>query len=267
MVCIFGMGSCGNKQEVKKKFKLDVVNKNVFSQVSKNAQKVSATNTNIATLSIEIGIAENCPISTLQEISATTTSDAQMIIKEMSTVKSNVANDLTQSAMDELNAHSGWFSTTENKQNTETEVKMAVKNIVERTFSSENIQNVVSTAFNVENGKLKIGHCMSSPVDMKQDITSAVSATAMMDSLLKNIVDDATLNKIAQDLSTKATAKTDGPIDAVSGFFSNNKWLVFVCGIVSCVLLIVILYIALSPGGQEAIASAPQAAAGAGAAR
>jgi len=267
MVCIFGMGTCGNKQEVKKKFKLDVVNQNIFSQVSKNSQKVSATNVNVANLDIEIGYAENCQITTLQTINATTTSDAKMIVQEMSKVTSSVTNDLTQSAMDELDAHSGWFSTTENKQKTETDVKMAVRNIVERTFKSENIQDVVSKSFNLENGKLKIGYCSSSPVDMKQDITSAVAATAMMDTLLKNIVDDATLNKIAQDLNTKAKAKTDGPIDAVAGFFSNNKWLVFVCGIVSCVLLIVILYIALSPGGQEAIASAPQAAAGAGAAR
>ena len=261
MVCILGMGSCGNTQEVKKKFNMDVVTKNVFSQVSKNAQKVSAVNTNISSINIRIGTALRCPITTLQTINASTTSEAGMIITEMSKVTSNVTNDITQAAMDELNAHSGWFSTTENKQKTETEVKMALKNITERTFSSENIQNVVSKAFNLEKANLYIENCTESPIDMTQDITSAVSASAMMDNLIENIVHDETLNKIVQDLNTKATAKTDGPIDAVGGFFSNNKWLMFLCAAVSVVFLIVVLYIALSPAGQEAIAQAPQAAA------
>lgn len=261
MVCILGMGSCGNKQEVKKKFNLDVVNKNVFSQVSKNSQKVSAVNTNIASINISIGNAMRCPITTLQTINSSTTAESGMIISEMSKVKSNVTNDVTQAAMDELNAHSGWFSTTENKQKTETEVKMAIKNITERTFSSENIQSVVSKAFNLSGSNLHIENCTESPVDMTQDITSAVASTAMMDNLLQNIVEDTTLNKIVQDLNTKATAKTDGPVDAFSSFFSNNKWLMFLCAAVSVVFLIVVLYIALSPAGQEAISQAPQAAA------
>ena len=261
MVCILGMGSCGNKQEVKKKFNIDVITKNVFSQVSKNSQKVSATNTNIAAMNIKIGTANKCPITTLQTIESSTTAEASMIITEMSKVASNVSNDLQQAAMDELNAKGGWFSTTENKQKTETEVKTAIKNITERTFSSENVQNIVAKAFNIEGANLYIEHCTESPIDMTQDITSAVAATAMMDNLVENIIKDETLNKIVQDLNTKATATTEGPIDAISGFFKNNKWLTLVCGIVCCVFLIVVLYIALSPGGQEAIAAAPQAAA------
>ena len=263
MVCILGMGDCGSTQEIKKKFNIDVLNKNISSQVSTNSQKVSASSTQAASLTIEIeNVNEGCPVNVLQSIDATVISDVTQVVENISKMESDVVTKLQQAAADDLKAVGGFFATTKNRQSVEEEMNQAIKNIVQRTFKSENIQKAAANSISIASGKITIKNC-NAPITANQDIVTETIVTAMMDTLVNNIAKDKTLNDIVQEANTKADVESSGFFEAIGNAFAKNTRLFLIIGAILCVALIVILLVALSPGGQEAIATAPQAAAAA----
>ena len=253
MVCILGMGDCGSRQEVKKKFNMEAVNENIYSQSSKNSQKVSATSTNIAQFTIEIeNMNEGCPVDVAQSISSETISDATQVIENISTMTNEVTTQLQQAASEELEAVGGFFTTTKNRQSVETEMNQAIKNVVKRTFEVENLQQAAANSINVAEGKVIIKNC-NAPIDVSQDLVSSTIATAVIDSLTDNLIKDEQLNKIVQDANTKAEASSKGLTDFFTG---DAMWVWISLSIVLCVLLVVVMKVALSPGGQEGMKAA-----------
>lgn len=267
MVCILGMGDCGNKQEIKKKFNIDVLNKNISSQVSTNSQKVSASSTQVASLTIEIeNVNEGCPVDVAQSIDATTVSDVSQVVENISKMESEVVNKLQQAASDDLKATGGFFATTKNRQSVEEEMNQSIKNIVQRTFKSENVQEVSANSISVATGKITIKNC-NAPIKASQDIVTETVVNAVMDNLVENIANDTTLNEIVQKANTKAEAEAAGFFESIGNAFAKNTRLFLIIAAVVCLALVIIAIIAMSPGGQKALEQAPQAAASGAAAR
>lgn len=267
MVCILGMGDCGTKQEIKKKFKIDVLNKNISSQVSTNSQKVSASSSQFASLTIEIeNVNEGCPVNVLQSIDAKVVSDVTQVVENISNMEAEVTNKLQQAASDDLKAVGGFFATTKNRQSVQEDMNQSIKNIVQRTFKSENVQQVSANSISVASGKITIKNC-NAPINATQDIVAETLVSAVMDNLVENISNDTTLNDIVQKANTKAEAESAGFFESIGNAFAKNTKLFVIIAIVIFLALVTLAVIALSPGGQKAIEQAPQAASSGAAAR
>jgi len=262
--CAFGMvgSECNPTQEVKKIFNMDAVNKNLFESVSKNSQKVSATNTTLASLVIEIEkMNPGCPVNVAQSIKSTTISDATQVIENISTMTTEVTNALTNSSEEQLKSTSGFLSLSPGaKQNLSAEMNTSITNIVDRTFSVENVQQVAAASIAITEGKIIVKEC-NAPIDISQDIVASSIATAVMDNLVDNLVNDSTINDVLNKLDTQMEQENTGYFEAIGEMFKSTfggdaKWFWIALSIAICVLLIVVMRVALSEGGQEGMKAA-----------
>jgi hypothetical protein len=262
--CVLGLAGtdCDAKQEVEKIFNMEAVNKNIFETVSKNSQKVSATNTTLASLVIEIEkMNPGCPVNVAQSIKSETISDATQVIENISTMATEVTNALTNSAEDTLESTSGFLSLSPGaKQNLSAEMNTSIENVVDRTFSVENVQEVAAASVAIAEGKIIIKEC-NAPIDITQDIVASTISTAVMDNLVDNLVNDTTINDVLNRLDTTVKQENTGIFQGFGEMFKrafagDAKWVWIGLSIAICVLLIVVMRVALSEGGQNAMKSA-----------
>lgn len=258
---LLGTG-CDAKQAIKKVFNLDAISKNVFESSSKNSQKVNATSGAVASLEIEIeNMNPGCPLNVAQSITAKTVSDATQVVENIATMTTDVTNDITNSADDALKSTSGFLSLKPGaKQDFSAELNKSITNIVERTFKMENLQQVSAASIKVAKGKISIVNC-NAPIDIKQDIVASTISTAVMESLLDAFVNDATLNEVINKLDVEGEQEDSGIFESFGELFQrafggSAKWVWIGLSIALCILFIVIMRVALSPGGQQAMASA-----------
>ena len=256
MVCILGMGDCGTTTEVKNKFNMSMVQKNIFEQTSKNSQKVSSSATASATFKIEIeNVNAGCPVNIIQTVKAESISRVDQVLESMTEVISNVTTDIQNAADTELKNTKGWLALSGgDRTSLQNEMNTALENITKRTFSSENVQNVGASAVSIANGILTIKNC-NAPINVEQDVVAQSIAEAMIESLTENIINDTQLNEVITKMNTKVENEQTGFFESIGKMFKsmNTFWLIL--GLVVCVLLIVLMKVALSPAGQKAIES------------
>lgn len=256
MVCILGMGDCGTTTEVKNKFNMSMVQKNIFEQTSKNSQKVSASATAAATFKIEIeNVNAGCPVNIIQTVKAEAISKVDQVLESMTEVISNVTTDIQNAADTELKNTKGWLALSGgDRTSLQTEMNTALENITKRTFSSENIQNVGASAVSIANGVLTIKNC-NAPINVQQDVVAQSIAEAMIESLTENIVNDTQLNEVITKMNTKIENEQTGFFESIGKMFKSMTGFWIILGLVTCVLLVVLMKVALSPAGQKAIES------------
>lgn len=248
----------GNSSKMSQALNMDVVNRAIFNQLTINSQKVSTTNTNIQVLRLNIEQLIECPITTGQVIDANTVSSTEFMPEQVSNMKNEIANDLKAAADAQLEKITGAFSTAlGNKQDIKQEVNVQLENVVENTLTTENINQLITSTVNVQNEELNVKVCYKSPINMTQDITSALVASAVTRALTTAISSNEYINKVATEAEALMKVEDRGPFESLGEMF-KGMWLpIAISAVVSCVLLIVIMMVALSPAGQNKIASMP----------
>ena len=136
------------------------------------------------------------------------------------------------------------------KQNMNQEVNMAIENIVENTFETNNLNEVISEMVNLQEGDLTVRNC-NGKIDFSQNVVATLMAEAITESLTQNIADNETLNKLAA--ATEGTQKTEnkGIADIVDSALGPMKYAVLASVCCVCVLVIGLVVMFLSPAGQN----------------
>lgn len=246
----------GGSQTINQTFNMDVVNKSIMTTITNNQQSLSAAMSNIQKVKVRIGeMGPKCDAKIGQSIDATSQSSAEMSPKTINEAKTVVANELAASAaaaMEKVTeAGNMQFG---DKQNMNQEVNMAIENVVENTFETNNLNEVISEMINLQEGDLEIKKC-NGKIDFSQNITAVLMAEAITESLTTNIANNETLNKLhaaasgEQKTENKGIADIVGAIgDAIAG---PMKYAIIASVVCLCVLVIGVVAMFMSPAGQN----------------
>ncbi len=246
----------GGSQTVNQTFNMDVLNKSIMTTITNNQQSLSAAMNNIQKVKVAVdGMGPDCDIKIGQMIDATSQSSAVMAPKTVNEAKTTVATEMTAQAAAAME------KTTEagnlqfgDKQNMNQEVNMAIENVVENTFETNNLNEVISEMVNLQEGDLTVRNC-NGKIDFSQNVVATLMAEAITESLTTNIANNETLNKLAA--ATEGTQKTENKgvadiVDSIGDAIAGPlKYLIIACVICVCVLVIGAAVMFLSPAGQN----------------
>jgi ribosomal protein L22 len=243
----------GGSQTVNQTFNMDVVNKSLMTTITNNQQSLSAAMNNIQKVKVRVGnMGPDCDMKIGQMINASSQSSATMSPKTVNEAKTVISNELVASAAAAME------KTTEagnlqfgDKQNMNQEVNMAIENVIENTFETNNLNEVIAEMVNLQEGDLEIKNC-NGKLDFSQDIVATLMAEAITDSLTQNIADSETLNKLKA--ATEGSQKTEnkGIADIVSKVTGPMKYAIIASVCCVCVLVLGLVAMFLSPAGQNA---------------
>ena len=247
----------GGSQTVNQTFNMDVVNKSLMTTITNNQQSLSAAMNNIQKVKVRVGnMGPDCDMKIGQKIDASSQSSATMSPTTINEAKTVISNELVASAAAAME------KTTEagnlqfgDKQNMNQEVNMAIENVIENTFETNNLNEVIAEMVNLQEGDLEIKNC-NGKLDFSQDIVATLMAEAITDSLTQNIADSETLNKLKA--ATEGSQKTENKgiadiVDSIGDAFAGPiKYIVIACVLCICILVIGGVAMALSPAGQNA---------------
>mgnify|MGYP006113576315 CR=1 FL=1 len=243
----------GGSQTVNQTFNMDVVNKSLMTTITNNQQSLSAAMNNIQKVKVRVGnMGPDCDMKIGQKINASSQSSATMSPTTINEAKTVISNELVASAAAAME------KTTEagnlqfgDKQNMNQEVNMAIENVIENTFETNNLNEVIAEMVNLQEGDLEIKNC-NGKLDFSQDIVATLMAEAITDSLTQNIADSETLNKLKA--ATEGSQKTEnkGIADIVSKVTGPMKYAIIASVCCVCVLVLGLVAMFLSPAGQNA---------------
>mgnify|MGYP003626346825 FL=1 len=233
-------------------FNMDVVNKSLMTTITNNQQSLSAAMNNIQKVKVRVGnMGPDCDMKIGQKINASSQSSATMSPKTVNEAKTVISNELVASAAAAME------KTTEagnlqfgDKQNMNQEVNMAIENVIENTFETNNLNEVIAEMVNLQEGDLEIKNC-NGKLDFSQDIVATLMAEAITDSLTQNIADSETLNKLKA--ATEGSQKTEnkGIADIVAKVTGPMKYAIIASVCCVCVLVLGLVAMFLSPAGQN----------------
>ena len=250
----------GNKQSISQELKMESVTENIFSSLTTNSQDISSTNNNINEMMVELKNISGCGVTLAQNIDAKTTSDGSQSQETITNMSTEVANEMAGNAKSAIESETGSMSTAfGDKAETSVKVEQLVKNIVKQEMVSENMQKIVASAANINDGVLTIDGMSCRPgegIDFSQDITSQVTAQAVADALVEAVRKDASIGKFLAETEALNKKKSTGLLQdfgtAISGILGAATWIYAISGIVLCIICAALLAFMLSPAAQNA---------------
>ena len=242
----------GGSQTIEQTFNMDVVNKSLMNTITNNQQSLSASMNNIQKVLVRVrNMGPECDITLGQKIDATSQSSAVMSPTTINEAKTAVENDLAASAaaaMEKVTeAGNLQFG---DEQNLDQEVNMAIENIVENTFETNNLTEVISEMINLQEGDIEIVNC-NGKLDFQQDVVASLMAEAITKSLTTNISNNETLNSLHAAVSGEQKTENKGIADIVDSVSGPLKYAIIACVVCVCVICLALLAFALSPAGQS----------------
>lgn len=256
----------GGSQTIEQTFNLSSINKSIFNQITKNTQTLSTAMNNIQ--EVEVYLAEmksGCKATIGQTIDATSTVSGEMSPQTIAETKDTVQAELQASAQAALEKATEMGNLQiGDKQNMKQEVNMAVENVVEKTFTTENINEVYSEVVNIQEGRVTVGVCDGELV-FDQNIVAQLTATAITKSLTSAIADNSVLSSLSASTGASGVTTNTGLASFATAFFEGltgpAKYAI-VASVICCFLLVVVMVVlGLSPAGQSATANLGKAGA------
>lgn len=256
----------GDKSQTIKQFlNIDALNQTITNNITRNATKVGSSQTNINKLKIVIrGSVIGCQIKSAQKIDAKSVSTVDAAVKEVVSMKSEIANAMEQSAasnmemLTELGSMSDLVGSS--SQDIEQNINTTIRNIVETNITTENLTELFAEQVNINQEEFIIGGNFVCPegkggLDLSQDITAVLSATAVTDQMTDKLMETKLVNDILQ--KTDASVKQENTgfasiIDSIGGVFQGIGSMYIASGLVVvclCILALVALPMMMGGGG------------------
>jgi len=256
----------GGTQTIEQTFNLEVVNETVFEQITRNTNTIATAMNNIQEMEIEFGVIDTgCKATIGQTINANSTTIGQLDSTTLGESKAAIETELQASAQAALEkvTEAGNFQFGD-EQNIDQELNLAVHNVIENVFTTENLNEVYAEVVNIQEGKLKVGVC-NGEINFDQNIVAVLTAQAITKSISTAIADNELLSSI--HASSQATAKTEnkGIADIVGTFFEGltgpMKYALIASVVCCCMVVVLVVVMGLSPAGQKGMTNMSGAAA------
>lgn len=197
------MGSVQSNTSVKQSV-TDIMSKNIFNQISKNANSSNQNCTGNQNLDVTIGqYAElnNCPIALSQKLSIDCKTQSYFASQNEANLKSQISNSLDESFKSTQSNENPSFTLVpySNQQSSDTiNTQKYIKDIVERNLTNESLNSCIVIAKGVQNGTFTFnGKCTNSNVSFNQDMALKQYAECASTAVSKIISNDENINKLA----------------------------------------------------------------------
>ena len=252
----------GKSQSISQTFNLSSISKSIFTQITKNTQTLSSAMNNIQEVHVEIGVMKSgCTANIGQTINASSITSGRMEPQTIAETRDQVQADLQAAAQAALE------QTTQmgnlefgNSQSVRQNINMAIEQVVEKTFTTENLNEVYSEVVNIQEGKIIVGVC-DGEINFDQNIVAELVAEAITKSLTSAISDNELLSKLAASASGNASMLNKGFEGLIEAFTGPMKYAIIASICCCCLLVVLLVVIGLSPAGQSATANLGKAGA------
>jgi len=246
----------GGSQTIEQTFNLNVLNESITTTITNNQQSLSTAMSNIQKVLVRVrNMGPQCNITLGQKIDATSQSSAVMEPTTINEAKTVVENHLVAeaaAAMEKVTeAGNLQFG---DEQDMEQTVNMEIQNVVENTFETNNLTEIISEMINLQEGDIEIVNC-NGKLDFQQDVVAKLMAEAVTKSLTTNISNNETLNSLHAAVSGEQKTENKGIADIVDSIgdalAGPLKYLIIACVVCVCVVCLALLAFSLSPAGQS----------------
>jgi hypothetical protein len=247
----------GSTQTIEQTFNLEVVNETVFEQITKNTNTIATAMNNIQEMDIEFGVIDSgCKATIGQTIDANSTTIGQLDSTTLGESKAAIETELQASAQAALEkvTEAGNFQFGDN-QNIDQDVNLAVKNVINNVFTTENLNEVYAEVVNIQEGKLKVGVC-NGEINFDQNIIAVLTAQAITKSISTAIAENELLSSLHASASAEAKTENKGLADIISKIgeilAGPLKYAIIASVVCCCMLVVLLVVMGLSPAGQSA---------------
>ena len=216
------MGGNSSKQTIETTLETDVLNKNIQNFITDNSQTVSASGANFQYMEIKMGDVTGCNISFDQKIDSEVASTGELSATELSEMESKAQTHLDNNVGALMEKMSG-FASVQFDNDTEQDVKQNItnklRNITEKTFDTSNYNEIVASVVNIQKQKIDIGDydCTTGgQIDVSQDISSKVIASAITDQLIDRFMKDEQVADVLNKIEAEQSNRDEGVGEAVA---------------------------------------------------
>jgi hypothetical protein len=247
----------GGSQTINQTFNMSAVNKSIFNQITKNTQTLATSMNNIQKATINLGLMKSgCTANIGQTIDATSTLSGKMAPQTIAETKDVVSAQMQASAQAAIEkaTQAGNFQFGD-KQNVNTNVNMAIENVIEKTFSTENLNEVYAEVVNLQEAQVNVKVC-DGELNFDQNIVAQLTASAITESLTSAVSDNEVLSSLHAASSGGLKSENKGFAELIDSLFAGltgpAKYAIIASVVCCCLLVLVMIVIGLSPAGQSA---------------
>jgi hypothetical protein len=238
-----GGGSQSVRQSIDIKSTTSILEKNI----QKNSQKVQAAATAANKLKVKLGDVVGCNLDFTQKATADAQSSATSAIESIAESKQEIANDMKSkvAAALEKTSEAGNFQFGD-KSNTEIDIKKDIQTTVENVFEKKNLQDVVGNAVATNEAEIEIGNydcTLGGQLDLTQDASAKVAATAVMADMTKKLMETKSVTKLAEEIEAKQKTENKGAAEVVDSVGDAAAGIIGAYGmamwapVIACVLI------------------------------
>jgi hypothetical protein len=256
----------GGSQTIRNKMEFSSTTKILEENITENTNKVNAAAVQNNQLKLNIGDVIGCDIIVGQSATADVQSEAslttQSILESKTAVQDSMQANLTAAMEKSTQAANFQFG---DKQKTETDIKQDIETVIENVFKTENLNEVVASAVQMNESEITIGNMdctLGGQLDITQDLTAKVAATAVMGQVIEKFMETESVKKLASEIDSQQTSENTGAAevvseagDAVAGIVGAvtgpMQYAIIGLVVLCCLLLVGGVVLGMSPAGQR----------------
>ncbi len=267
MAACFFAGDCGSASVVNESttnFSSLVSQTSTF--IKSNSQKTASDVMNIQTAQLYVvEMGEKCDINLSQSITLSQQTSGELNADSMTDLRSLISTGLQNIAAQEAEstAEMGSGALTQSTDSTNiTNVNTSIQDIVNTTVSDSNYAEVLSSTLNQQDSVIKIGKC-NGKLTIGQDIVADVIAKNLMDLVLTNLQTNTVTADVFNNVGQSGRSASEGLaglVDSILGGIADVLGTtidalmapLIACIIVCCLCCAGLIFVMMSPGGQNA---------------
>lgn len=269
----------GNSSKTSSQQTQEFFNQTTNSFMDSHSQTVNASASGVNTINLQGADLSGCRTYLSQDIDTSVTATGQLAPESVANLNTQLQNSASQKIDQMAQQKSGFLApSVMNSATATSNLKTKVTNIINNTMQSSTVQNIISTANNLNvanNQGLKAscdpayklpGPCGRSGQDgcdfvIDQKLKQTVVAKGISDAITKALFSDSVVNSSVQAATQTATQQTQGVNDLVDSIFKGLTSIYGIICIICVCICLALLAFALSPAGQQATTNASGAAA------
>jgi len=251
----------GGSQTINQTFNMSAINQSIYNQITKNKSESLASQAQIQTMRVVMKNVRGCTANFNQTINASASSSSRLENQQTTEIKNAITNEMQAAvgAQIEKATEAGNFQFGD-KQNVNQEVSLEIKNIIENTITTENINSAIAEQVSIQQGDLIIDgyDCRESgEINFTQDVTAQVAASVVTKNLTDAIASSEILNQLSAAADAAQKSENKGIADIVGTLFEGltgpAKYAIVASVVCCCLLVVVMLVLGMSPSGQKAM--------------
>ena len=235
---------------VEKKTKTSEVNETITNFMSANTQTVSASGVTSQFNKVDVvdlNVGPGCEFKVFNKAEIEQVTTANLTVEQLAELETEVTSKLTEefeSKQKQVSDLGGGNQSSVSRS----EIEKEVKNVTKTTFESDNYQKISASVVTIQNNEIKIKRINC--VDGKFEVSNTAIIKQVTEAVMKDIKDHSSKSKILSKIDSEFKAVTD---QEQKGLFGMLGGLWMILGIVAAIIVIVVMIVALSPGGQKAV--------------